>query len=146
MEERMKYAVGFLVVFVLVLLMVYVFSKQEGYTGLYGPSFKLFTSGADQRHATEFSSTNQGYPGNIARTASLNDLRELESSIKYKDEGLVGTRSAPDFWEPNKMVSQYEKLALNEESLYRKLREGDTNIPLETVTDYEGAMLRKHFF
>jgi len=131
---------------IVVLLILYFVSANEGYTGLYGPSFKLFTSGANQRHATEFSGTNQGYPGNMARTASLADLKELESSIKYRDEGLVGTRNGPDFWEPNKMVSQYEKLALNEEALYRKLREGDTNIPLETVTDYEGAMLRKHFF
>jgi len=31
-----------------------------------GPSYRNWTSGASQRYATEFSGTNQGYPGNIA--------------------------------------------------------------------------------
>ena len=50
--------------------MVITFKFGEPYIGG-GPSYRNWTSGATQRYATEFSGTNQGYPGNMATNVHL---------------------------------------------------------------------------
>ena len=75
------------------------------------------TSGANARHMTELSATNQQPYGNIhtADVAGSSDLSQVgkpsvNMSVGHSDsEGLVNGRGEPDFWEIGSELAAYKR-------------------------------------
>jgi len=140
---------------VVVLLLLWAFSgKDSPYIGG-GPSYRNWTSGASQRYATEFSGTNQGYPGNMATNVHMPTESEMRARFAG-DEGLVGTYQDPNFIENNPAVAAAQrsyasnpanswKFDLDEGALHQNLMNGE-NVKLRDVVAHEGSFLQQRLF
>lgn len=123
------FVVGMLIMWI---LMTYVF---ESYIGG-GPTYRNWTSGATQRFATEFSSTNQGYPGNTSSTTHNPSYYETASRLSNPQpktgaySGLSGS-----VWQKD----------LDEQSLHNSLLTGE-NVNLGDVVSHEGGVLNSDLY
>jgi hypothetical protein len=110
--------VYFAIILILLLVIVYHLHKKpsESLVGVglgHGGGYSGQTSGATQRHATEFSATNQ-LPRETVLTA---DIAEIDPSLSrvgrpidvYRNtEKLLGSRGEPVFWEIGSRLGDYQ--------------------------------------
>ena len=113
---------------------------NESYVGG-GPSYRNWTSGATQRHATSFSGTNQGYPGNMAQSVHNPTYDEAQNRAKFgSDESLVGTRQDPNFVNPL-WSADYKSKADNAELALQQALLNNDNVSLHDIVNSENALL-----
>jgi hypothetical protein len=134
MEESVCYLVGVIIgMLIMWVIMTYVLS--DSYIGG-GPTYRNWTSGATQRFATEFSGTNQGYPGNISSTTHNPSYYETASRLSNPTpksgtySGLTGS-----VWQKD----------LDEQSLHNSLLTGE-NVNLGDVVAHEGGVLNSDLY
>jgi hypothetical protein len=151
--EFFKTPLGMVVAAVVVLLLLYLlFGDNFIGTGFLdgGPNYRIWTSGASQRFATDFSGTNQGYPGNMATSLHYPSLDELRNEMRGA-ETMVGSYQDPNFIAPNPAVAQAQKawtswkFDLDENALHQSLMNGQ-NVRLRDVVAQEGNYLQGHLF
>lgn len=119
--------------------------SAENYIGMpMWNNSRNWTSGATQRHATVFSSTNQGYPGNMATTVGNATYAEEAAMARGghgRDEGLVGTYQEPNFPNPARVGKAFQGASeVNEEALHHALLTGE-HVSLRDMTNHENYLL-----
>jgi hypothetical protein len=119
--------------------------SAENYIGM--PTFgnpRNWSSGASQRHSAIFSSTNQGYPGNMATTVGNLTYAEEAAMARKRpvhDESLVGTYQEPNFPNPARVGKIYAGASMvNEEALHHALLTGE-HVSLHDMTNQENYLL-----